>query len=362
MTAPRIEIGEARLHHCGQMARSLRAPTREGMAALGFQTHRELRKCVEASSEPRAAFVDGKLAAMWGMSGSLLDPEGYVWLAVNDVATQYPVRLVREAMRGVDGFLKSKQILWTRILGSDAASQRFARRLGFFTTHPLPMDPNALARMEMRAGARQALVPRGETRPFVVFTAGRSRTNWLANFLTYGEVRCHAEVSRTFRSLDGVQAFLVPGVGMAETGIAPAWRLVKHRVPSLKMVVIRRDADEIIESFLKTPLGPHYDVEKLRRIVAYECRCLDQISYHPDALTVRFEDLGFAFHCKRIFEHCLPHEFDLSWWKFMSGRHIEPDARDVARYYLANREGVETFKREAKREMIRLVRSGELAA
>lgn len=364
--SPRIETAEAKLHHCGQISRAVRSPQLAGAGALGLDAHRELRRCFEASCIRQSYFIDGKLAAMWGLTGTLSDPEGHVWLALNNVATQYPFRVAREAVRSLRGIFPYKHRLTTTIVGMDWASRDFAERMGFHVVHPLPLLESDIGiNMEIRRDVTQGRKLRTKERPspFMLFSAGRSRTNWLANFLTYSGVWCYAEVSRLFRDLDTASDFMrTTGVGCAETGVAPAWRLLKHRVPNLKMVVIRRPEDETVQSFLNSEIGRQglYDEDRLRKIIGYECRCLDQISQHPDTLTVQYRDLSFAYWCKQIFEFCLPYEFDMPWWEFMARRNIQADARDVLGYYVTNRPGVEAFKREAKREMIRLVRSGEL--
>lgn len=199
--------------------------------------------------------------------------------------------------------------------------------------------------------------------PFIVYTAGRSRTAWLSEFLSYGQCHCYNEIAIRLRDMSDVcELFDCPGTGTAETAVAPAWQLIQHYVPNIRSVVVRRPADEIVASFARSEVAhiASIDEERLRRIVAYENRCLDKISMGSDVLTVEFGDLHKREVCAAIFEHCLPYHFDEGWWLSLKDRNIQADVAEIFRYYRDNREGIEEFKRNAKREMIVLARSGTL--
>lgn len=210
-----------------------------------------------------------------------------------------------------------------------------------------------------------AIRPGAKLRPFIVYTAGRSRTAWLSAFLTYGACRCHNEIAITLRSMDDLVAlFAKPGTGTAETAAAPGWQLIEHYVPGIRSVVVRRPFEEIITSFARSEVAhiARIDEAMLRRIIAYENRCLDKISLRPGVLTVDFKDLGSPDVCAAIFEHCLPYRFDPEWWRSMEHRNIQSDVVAMFIYYRDNRAGIEEFKRHAKRQMIALARAGKLEA
>lgn len=128
---PNIEIRPAHLHHCGPLARSMRAAQREGGAALGFDGHRELRRRFDESYLRREYLIDGRLVAMGGAVAGLAEPIAFVWLAVSHIAAHYPVRVAREALRQLDDILTLKNRLQTIIVESDERSFVFAELLGF---------------------------------------------------------------------------------------------------------------------------------------------------------------------------------------------------------------------------------------
>jgi hypothetical protein len=128
---PRFAIIEARAHFCGQMARALRHEHKAAVMGLHAHCHRELRARFDRSDWTRAWMVDGRLAALGGVCGSLLSPTGYVWLAFSESALRHPVAIVRETKRQLDEIMITKRELLTLILHEDARSMRFAEFLGF---------------------------------------------------------------------------------------------------------------------------------------------------------------------------------------------------------------------------------------
>lgn len=199
--------------------------------------------------------------------------------------------------------------------------------------------------------------------PFIVYTAGRSRTAWLSEFLTYGKYICHNEIAVQFRSMAQVERFLAnPWVGTAETGAAPGWRLIKAICPAIRTVVVRRCEADILRSFLRlyADNGLRCDEERLVKIIRYEQRCLEQIAAEPGTLAVEFEALESMAACRQVFEHCLPYEFDAAWWARMATRDVQAPVRKIVEYYQDHVGEVEGFKRESRAFLRKLVRSGEI--
>lgn len=360
---PVFEIKEAKLQHCGQMIRMLRVEHYRAVAQLGINGHQELRNRFDASAFRRIWTIDGRLSALGGVTGSLLDATGYVWLAMSWEAARYPIQIVREARKQLGEILGYKNRLSTRIISTDPASLRFARSLGFYVSHPLPFGAeDSIVQMEICKVRQRRERVRADT-PFIVYTAGRSRTAWLSSFLTYGDLRCHNEAAIKFKQMDEVRQFFADNrTGSAETAAAPGWRLVNHCAPGIRTVVVQRDEEDIIDSFARMEIAKiaMVDEDRLRKVVAYESRCLREISEQPGVLTVKFEDLERPSVCKDVFEHCLPYAFDFEWWEEISRRNIQSDVLSLTKYYQDNMDDVENFKRDSKRQLIHLVRAGEI--
>ena len=148
--SPRFEVVEAKVWHCGQMLRRLRREHMWAIACLGVDSHRELRQRFDESSFRRAWLVDGKLAGIGGVTGSPLATEGMVWLALSHDAMRYPLEMVRESRRQLDGLMRSRRRLLTTILAGDEAAKRVAVFVGFVAADERP-EPRAVSRYGRRA-------------------------------------------------------------------------------------------------------------------------------------------------------------------------------------------------------------------
>ena len=130
-----FEIIEAKIHHCGMMARLLRYEHHEALARLGADPHRELRACFDQSAFRRAWLIDGRIAALGGVTGTALAADGQIWLAASQRATRFPRAMIEEARRQLDVIMVVKRNLTTAILVGDRAAARFAVFLGFHVDH-----------------------------------------------------------------------------------------------------------------------------------------------------------------------------------------------------------------------------------
>lgn len=197
--------------------------------------------------------------------------------------------------------------------------------------------------------------------PFIVYGLPRSRTAWLAAFLTYRDWRCGHEEAVNMRSMADVRGFFAqPRTGAVETGAAQGWWLIRHHVPNIRMAVIRRPVAQVVESMMAVDVAgvATYDEEKLWRIMRYGERMLAQISAQPGVLTVEFDELAEVQGCAALFEHCLPYPFDAAWWHDMRDQDIQVDVKAFLLRYFANREAVEKFKIECRSELRNLCRAG----
>lgn len=148
---PRFEVHEAKLYHCGQMSRVLRAEHAREVADLGFDVHRELVARFRESWFRRAWLIDGALVGLGGVSGTLLEMGGFIWLALSSAAMKYPAHTFKEARRQIDEIMTVKAQLATLLLPGDEASRRFARLLGF-----IEQDDGCWLYRESKGGVRSS--------------------------------------------------------------------------------------------------------------------------------------------------------------------------------------------------------------
>ena len=128
---PRFELIEARTHHCGQMARRLRAEHRAAVERVGGDVHRMIRDSFDPSSFRRALLCDGRLIALGGVSGTLASSSGFIWLACAEEVDRYPKQLLLIVRGLLAEVMDTKRELESVVLTGDAAALRFVRHLGF---------------------------------------------------------------------------------------------------------------------------------------------------------------------------------------------------------------------------------------
>lgn len=170
---------------------------------------------------------------------------------------------------------------------------------------------------------------------FMVFALPRSRTAWLAQYLTYGDYVCGHEELRHARSLDDVATwFKQPCIGTAETAAAPWWRMLDRFAPGAKVLVVRRPVAEVLNSMMAIP-RLRFDRATLEKVLVAHDRKLDQIEARLPCLSVNFADLATEETCARVFEHCLPYAHDHEHWRVMSRQNIQINMPALMRHYQA---------------------------
>lgn len=193
-------------------------------------------------------------------------------------------------------------------------------------------------------------------RPFLVLGLPRSRTAWLSRFLTYDGWVCGHEEIRHMRSLDDVKAwFSQPGIGSAETAAAPWWRLFSRFAPGVRIVVVRRPVDEVIES-LRRLEGVDYDYDALAVHMRYLDKKLQQVTSRlKGVLSVDFSSLMKEDVCAEVFEHCLPLKHDSAHWRRLAPQNIQADMVAMLRYCAAYRPALEKLTSIAKHQSLSIM-------
>ncbi len=196
--------------------------------------------------------------------------------------------------------------------------------------------------------------------PFLVLGLPRSRTAWLARFLTYGEYHCAHEQLRHLRSVDDARAWLAQDfTGTAETGAAPWWRLIRHLRPDVRVLIVRRPVAEVVASVLALDLSGLVttSITGLMRDMQRLDRCLDRIERRvPGVLSVRYADLASEATCAAVFEHCLPYRHDPSWWSRWASVNVQTDMRMLMRHLNAHGPQMMRLAADGRRRTLTLLR------
>jgi GNAT superfamily N-acetyltransferase len=187
--------------------------------------------------------------------------------------------------------------------------------------------------------------------PFVILSLPRSRSRWLASFLSYGDWQCgHDEICHC-RSLDDVKSWLAqPCTGTVETAGAVFWRLLLQYRPDVRVVTIRRPVDEVLHSLRAT--GVVFD-DTLAPLMHRLDRKLDQVEKRvPGVRSFAFADLKSEACCAELFEHCLPYPHDNDWWQRLDRLNLQINLGHMMRYFHAHRPQLEKVAKQAKQRML----------
>ncbi len=187
--------------------------------------------------------------------------------------------------------------------------------------------------------------------PFIVLALPRSRTKWLAGFLSYGDWICgHDELLRMASLEDIATWFKQPDIGTVETAAAPFWRLLGRFAPGARVVTVRRPVEAVLDALVRQGVGS----ETVEAMIRACDRKLDQIEARvPGVLSVRYAALGSEKGCARVFEHCLQQRHDSMWWSRWDSYRVSGDLRAQVRYAQAYLPRILKLARAARQRTLR---------
>jgi hypothetical protein len=142
-------------------------------------------------------------------------------------------------------------------------------------------------------------------RNFLILGLPRSRTAWLANLFTRGDSLCHHELSNKGLDAKGIAEAMSTGakyVGNSDCGAALKAKELLELMPNLRVVIVERDLDSVLESFSKVS-GKTIEELPLDDFVNRTLKALEEIKGF--ALVVNFKDLDKSEVVEKIWHHCL---------------------------------------------------------
>jgi hypothetical protein len=157
----------------------------------------------------------------------------------------------------------------------------------------------------------------------------RSRTSWLANFLTTDRSLCFHDALAECASVEHfIDKVLVAGstygqsyIGDSDSGLLFAHEPIRERFPDAKWVVVIRDEKDVVTSLVNS-LGPTHDYEAVIEFLRSMLRSVLSI---PGVMTIKYEDLNSFETCFKIWEFCLPGIMqNYPRWELLNGLKTEP--------------------------------------
>ncbi len=176
---------------------------------------------------------------------------------------------------------------------------------------------------------------------FVVFSLPRSRSAWMAHYLgSAGDLVGHDIGIECKHPEDFLASFRNGMAGTCETGSMFGWRLLRHFMPQVKFVVVRRPRWEVLRS-----LGA-YGLLGLEDEMERRDALLDLIGSLPGTLTLDYHNLGYPEGSEKLWEFCLGKPFDEPGWRQINAVNIQVNMEERLAQLRRNYGQIEILKLE----------------
>ena len=173
--------------------------------------------------------------------------------------------------------------------------------------------------------------------PFLVVGLPRSRTAWLAKFLTIGGRVCRHEPSLRWTGPDDFDRWLAGDEGASDSMMTFLAHETHRRRPDIPIVTIRRPRHEVMASLNRLPYKKEewlpWWLEKM------DAR-LDRIEDELGCPSIPFDQLDSLVVITGLFNYCLGvRGMPLAWFEEMRKENVQADIAETKRLIEANRPG-----------------------
>ena len=125
--------------HIRDLSQNMRDNDRMEVCSVGFTERQMVRKSYDRAIWKKTAFVNGKLACMFGLGGGILSDVGIPWLLTTREMEKIPLAFIRHAKAEARGMLEYFPRLENYVYADYAAAIKFLQLIGF-TVHPEVVD------------------------------------------------------------------------------------------------------------------------------------------------------------------------------------------------------------------------------
>lgn len=175
---------------------------------------------------------------------------------------------------------------------------------------------------------------------FLILSLPRSRSAWMAHFLSYGRRNVGHDLATYCGSIQEFLDNFSNVKGSCETGGMLAWKIIKQRLPTTKLIVVKRELKDVISSLER--FGLQVDVAEMQARDVM----LDRISSMEGTHTIWFDMLQDPTVCSWLFEYCLEEPFDSEWYSQLASLNIQIDMQAKLNQLYADREKLTALKSE----------------
>jgi hypothetical protein len=173
--------------------------------------------------------------------------------------------------------------------------------------------------------------------PFFILGTPRSRTAWLAEFLSTTDRRVDHEPSQHFSCMQDLWDYLArPGCAASDSLMTLRWKHITAMVPDARFVVVRRPIPEVVASF--TGIGVrHHGLERMLRRIEAET---DQMATEVPVLRVPFSALALRSAADDVYRHCRGVPMPAGHWERWGRRNVQADLKSVLAATRTNASGL----------------------
>lgn len=139
------KIVDSEFSHVAKLCGSLRYDDWAEITCFGLRPFAAIKGSYKTSYFRRSVFVENELAAMWGLSGTMLTGKGEPWLLTSRAIEKIPVSFVKEGRKEIAKMLTMCSRLDGITTESYSRAHRFLRALGFTLDEPF-LIKNVLVR------------------------------------------------------------------------------------------------------------------------------------------------------------------------------------------------------------------------
>lgn len=147
-----MQIVRATEAHVIELRRNLREGDKREIWNYGLCVRTALWRSFNETLEPKAAIVEGQVAGIWGVCGTVLGYTGQPWLLTAKIAEKYPIQFALLYRQEVRKMLEIYDVLENVVDFSYKEAIKLLNLCGFTVHDPLPLGPNGelFSRFEMR--------------------------------------------------------------------------------------------------------------------------------------------------------------------------------------------------------------------
>jgi hypothetical protein len=178
---------------------------------------------------------------------------------------------------------------------------------------------------------------------FFIFALPRSRTSWLANFLTHGPSFCHHDALNRCSKVEDLKTVLsspsaLRHIGDSDSALPLFAPQLVEQFPEAKAVFILRRRNEALASHLSyierqpIPGAPAVTPQQVAEQFEVLEEALDNAmtKWTGQSRILGFDALEGSVGCQLIWDFLIPDEpFDLARWQLLHKLRVEPIARKM---------------------------------